>query len=97
LKKGDIIGQYSILRHDELHFFATAISNVRILTLSRSFLINDENSHKIQHLEQAISFGTDLIKEDGVAIQDYRFHPYNKLKMANYINSNKYKLKEKQK
>lgn len=57
---------YSILEENEFFFTATAISRLTLLILDRSFLVDDET--KVLNLREAIHFGNELIKEDGVPI-----------------------------
>ena len=66
MRKGDIIGMYSILEENEFYFTANAMSKVTLLILDRSFLTDPET--KVQNLKDAIHFGNELIKEDGVPI-----------------------------
>jgi len=57
---------YSILEENEFYFTANAMSKVTLLVLDRSFLTYPET--KVQNLKDAIHFGNELIKEDGVPI-----------------------------
>ena len=95
LRKGDIIGMYSILNQNEFHFTANAITKVTVLALDRSFLVDPHT--KVQNLKDAIYFGNELIKEHGVPIQDYKVHPFNVNQNWKFRNSKKYLLKERQK
>ena len=53
------------------------------------------NIHKIDGLSNALTFANELVKEEGVPIQDYRIHQFNALKNRKYKNSKKYILEEK--
>ena len=57
---------YSVLCHNEFYFSACANSNVKMFVLDRSFLINSES--KIDLLNDALDFGRNIIREDGVPI-----------------------------
>ena len=55
LKKGDIIGPFSVLTGEPLYFSATANSNVKIATLHKDFLLNPQT--KIANLRHAVHYG----------------------------------------
>jgi|TARA_B110000285_G_C14634738_1_gene384993 hypothetical protein len=57
---------YSVLDENEFYISASAMSKVTLLILDRSFLADPET--KVQNLKDAIHFGMELIKEDGVPI-----------------------------
>jgi hypothetical protein len=46
-----------------------------MLTLDRTFLVQEDLG--IQGLKEAIAFGNELVREDGIAIMDYKIHTYN--------------------
>lgn len=93
LKKGDVIGQYSILQERGFLFSATALEKVRTFTLSKQFFLEYQN--KIEGLCNALTFANDLVVEDGVPIQDYRIHQYNINHNQKFKSTKKYKLGEK--
>jgi CRP-like cAMP-binding protein len=66
LEKGDSIGMYSILQKSEYCFNALAVSKVTLLVLDRTVIF--EKDHKIDELKEAVNFGNELIKENGVPI-----------------------------
>jgi hypothetical protein len=52
------------------------------------------NKVEIPGLEQSIYFGKELIRENGIAYQDYMIHPINQLQQRQ-TQSEKNKLKQK--
>ena len=86
---------YSVLQKSEYCFNALAVSKVTLLVLDRSVMFDKDT--KIDRLMDSINFGNELIKENGVPIQDFKIHPCNRNKKIKHRNTKKYYLKEIQK
>ena len=64
LQKGDVIGQYSIINEEELYFSLQTVTDCTLMTVERNFLYTTN----IVGMKEAITFGRELIAEEGVPI-----------------------------
>ena len=93
LKSGDTLGQFSILKQKGFLINGQALVDTRVYYLDLEFF--NEFKSKIDGLESAMQLGKELMQEEGVPIEDYTIHQYNKMRNRKYMMSKQYNLKQK--
>ena len=71
LKQGDTIGQYSVLSGLEFEFSATAMTHVRLLTLSDNFFRDQCDYQSIEGFITTIDIAQEHIDEFDIPICDF--------------------------